>query len=160
MIVLAATFVLVILDQWTKFLVRSNFDVYETYPVIEGFFHLTYITNDGMAFGINFPGGFYIFTTASVIMTFVLFYYLWIERKGAVTLRLGLALILAGAIGNLIDRLVFRSVVDFLDFIFGSYHFYIFNIADSCVTVGMTLFLIYSIILQPKSKPIQDVIDL
>mgnify|MGYP002632280092 CR=1 FL=1 len=159
MIVLLLTFVVVLLDQWTKYLIRIKMELFESIPVIDGFFHLTYVTNDGMAFGINFPGGFYIFTAASLIMTGVLVYYLWIEKEGSIILRLALAFILGGAVGNLIDRVFLRSVVDFLDFIFGSYHFYIFNIADSSVTVGMILFLFYSFIIHPKENPQPNLIE-
>ncbi len=152
MIVLLVTVFLVILDQGTKYLIRHNLDLFESVPVIDGFFHLTYVTNDGMAFGINFPGGFYLFTIASIIMSVVLLMYLWSERNSHFLLRFSLALILSGAIGNLIDRLWFRSVVDFLDFIIGGWHFYIFNIADSGVTVGMILFLFYSFFIEPRVK--------
>ncbi|MFQ6604827.1 MAG: signal peptidase II [Fidelibacterota bacterium] len=152
MIVLLVTVFLVVLDQGTKYLIRNNLDLFESVPVIDGFFHLTYVTNDGMAFGINFPGGFYLFTVASIIMSIVLIIYLWTERRSHIMLRLSLALILSGALGNLIDRLWFRSVVDFLDFIFAGWHFYIFNIADSGVTVGMILFLFYSFIIEPRLK--------
>ena len=65
-------------------------------------------------------------------------------------MRLSLALILAGAVGNLIDRLLFGQVVDFFDFMIGDYHWYIFNVADSAVTIGMILFLYFSFIIQPK----------
>ena len=159
MIVLLATAAIVILDQWTKYLVRIKMELFESIPVIKGFFHLTYVTNDGMAFGINFPGGFYFFTAASIIMTGVLSYYLWMEKNGHLLLRISLAFILGGAIGNLIDRIVFGSVVDFFDFIFGTYHFYIFNIADSSVTVGMTLFVIYSFFFHPKEKLQPELIE-
>jgi len=159
MIVLFFTCAVVIVDQWTKFLVRTQFELYESKTVIDGFFQLTYVTNDGMAFGLNFPGGFYLFTTASVVMTIVLFYYLWKEKSNNLLLRISLALILGGAIGNLIDRVILHSVVDFFDFIFGTYHFYIFNVADSSVTVGMILFLVYSFFLQPKEKLVTNLIE-
>ena len=65
-------------------------------------------------------------------------------------MRLSLALILAGAIGNLIDRLLFGKVVDFFDFMIGNYHWYIFNVADTAVTIGMILYLYFSFFVQPK----------
>jgi signal peptidase II len=61
--------------------------------------------------------------------------------------KFGLALILSGAIGNLVDRIIYGKVVDFLDFMIGDFHWYIFNVADSAVTIGMTLFIYHSVIL-------------
>jgi signal peptidase II len=133
-------------------------DLYETIPVINNFFHLTYISNDGMAFGINFPGGIYVFTAASFILTIILIGYLWYERKGHILLRIALSLIIAGAIGNFIDRALFKEVVDMFDFEFWGWHFYIFNVADSAVTVGMVFYLIYSFILQPKLEKIKSAV--
>ncbi len=152
MIVLTISFLIVIIDQISKYLVRSSMELHETIPLIKNFFHLTYVSNDGMAFGINFPGGIYIFTVASFILTIFLIGYLWYERNGHILLRIGLALIIAGAIGNFIDRLMFKEVVDMFDFIFWGYHWYIFNVADSAVTVGMILYLAYSFFLQPKTQ--------
>lgn len=133
-------------------------ELHETIPLIDNFFHLTYVSNDGMAFGINFPGGIYIFTVVSFILTIFLIGYLWHERNGHILLRIGLALIIAGAIGNFIDRLLFKEVVDMFDFEFWGWHFYIFNVADSAVTVGMIFYLIYSFILQPKLDKIKSAV--
>ena len=69
-------------------------------------------------------------------------------------LRISLLCILAGAIGNLIDRIIFGTVVDFLDFMIGGYHWYVFNIADSSVTVGMCLYILFSVKYQSKDKPL------
>jgi signal peptidase II len=129
-------------------------DLYDSITIIDNFFHLTYISNDGMAFGINFHGGIYFFTAVSFILTIILIIYLWSERKSQLLLRISLALIIAGAIGNFIDRALYREVVDMFDFEFWGWHFYIFNVADSCVTIGMVLYLIYSLILQPKQQKI------
>jgi len=142
--VLLVSAAIVILDQVTKVFTRNSLELYQSVPVIKNFFHLTYVTNDGIAFGINIPGGNYLFTIVAVLLTGVLSWYLWQSRNKALLLRLSLAVILAGAVGNLVDRVVYGKVVDFLDFMIGSYHWYIFNIADSAVTVGMGLFLYYS----------------
>lgn len=158
MSVLAVSFLLVIIDQVSKYLVRSSMELYDSIPIIDNFFHLTYISNDGMAFGLNFPGGIYFFTAASFILTVILVVYLWHERDSHILLRIALAFIIAGAIGNFIDRAAFKEVVDMFDFEFWGWHFYIFNIADSCVTVGMVLYLIYSLILQPKHKEIKSTV--
>ena len=120
--------------------------------MIQIFFHFTYITNDGMAFGINFPFGYYIFTSVSVLLTLFLFWYLWSVRTHSIVIRLGISFIIAGAIGNLIDRIFLGAVIDFLDFMIGNFHWYVFNLADSYVTVGMVLVLVDSIILEKKRE--------
>lgn len=148
--ILLVSAVVVVIDQITKVLTRTYLDLYDSVPVIKNFFHLTYVTNDGMAFGINFPGGIYVFSVISIILTGFIFVYLWKEKHNHFLMRLSLALILAGAIGNLIDRLLFGKVVDFFDFMIGNYHWYIFNVADSSVTIGMAVFLYFSFFIQPK----------
>lgn len=152
MIVLWVTGLIFIIDQFTKHLVRTEMSQNESIPVIQNFFHFTYVTNDGMAFGINFPYGIYFFSLVSIFLTIYLFYYLWREKDGHILLRISLALIIAGALGNLIDRVFFGKVVDFLDFMIGSYHWYIFNIADSSVSIGMVLFLFYNLFIHRKAS--------
>ena len=153
--VLFVSAVLVLADQISKTIVVRTMSLYETVPVIQNFFHFTYITNDGMAFGIDFPFGYYNFSGESILLTLFLFWYLWSVRNDFIMIRLGLAMIIAGAIGNLIDRLLLGEVIDFLDFMIGDFHWYIFNLADSYVTIGMTLILIDGIILEKKRKIVQ-----
>ena len=148
--ILFVSSILVLTDQLSKFMVRKTMLLYESIPVIPEFFHLTYVTNDGMAFGINFPFGIYIFSTISIIFTIFLFWYLWTIKDQGIIIRTGVGLIIAGAIGNLIDRVFLGEVVDFLDFMIGNYHWYVFNLADSFVTVGMGFILYDSLILERK----------
>ena len=150
--VLFVSAILVLADQISKTIVVKTMSLYESIPVIQNFFHFTYITNDGMAFGINFPFGYYIFTSVSVLLTLFLFWYLWSVRTHSIVIRLGISFIIAGAIGNLIDRIFLGSVIDFLDFMIGNFHWYVFNLADSYVTVGMVLVLVDSIILEKKRE--------
>ena len=91
----------------------------------------------------------------SVLLTVFLFFYLWSVKNHSIVIRLGLALIIAGAIGNSIDRLFLCEVIDFLDFMIGDFSWYIFNLADSYVTVGMVLILIDSILLEKKREKAQ-----
>ena len=154
--ILFVSVLLVFADQISKILIRINMSLYESIPVITNFFNLTYVTNDGMAFGINFPFGIYIFSTISLIFTIFLFWYLWTIKDSGIVIRTGVALIIAGAIGNLIDRIFLGSVVDFLDFMIGSYHWYVFNFADSYVTVGMGFILYDSFFLEPKKENKSD----
>jgi len=148
--ILFVSTIMVLTDQISKTVVRNTMSLYESIPVIPEFFHLTYVTNDGMAFGINFPLGIYVFSVISIIFTGFLFWYLWSIKDDEIVVRTGVALILAGAIGNLIDRIFLGEVVDFLDFMIGDFHWYVFNVADSCVTVGLGFVLYDSLILNRK----------
>tara|TARA_B100000131_G_scaffold114352_2_gene111334 strand:+ start:5669 stop:6142 length:474 start_codon:yes stop_codon:yes gene_type:complete len=139
---------IVIFDQWTKITIKNSFQLYQSKPIIENFFHLTYVTNDGMAFGLGFPGGRHVLLVITILLTGFIIGLLWKEKNGHPLLKYGLALILSGAIGNLIDRAVYGKVVDFIDIMIGDFHWYIFNIADSSVTIGMVLFIIHSFIFE------------
>ena len=150
--ILFVSVLLVFTDQISKILIRINMTLYESIPVITNFFNITHVTNDGMAFGINFPFGIYIFTTISLIFTIFLFWYLWTIKDSGIVIRTGVALIIAGAVGNLIDRIFLGEVVDFLDFMIGNYHWYVFNFADSYVTVGMGFILYDSFFIEPKKE--------
>ena len=144
---------IVALDQWSKLMIKTSYNLYQSEPIIEGFFYFTYVTNDGMAFGLSFPGGKTILLIVTVILTGVIMWMLWKEKNGHNLIRYGLTLILAGAIGNMIDRILYGKVVDFLDIMIGSFNWYIFNVADSAVTSGMILFILHTIIVGEK-KPV------
>ena len=126
-------------------------NLYQSIPVINDFFYLTYVTNDGMAFGLSLPGGQFTLATLSIIMTFVLVYFFWLEKNSHYVMKLSLSLIISGALGNLIDRILAGKVIDFIHIKIGSYwEWYIFNIADTSVTIGMILFIFHSFYLQEK----------
>ena len=156
--VLFITALIITADQISKLLIKSTMTLYDVIPVIPGFFQLNYITNKGMAFGINLPVGISFFSGISLIITCFLVWILWCERKNNLLMRISLALILGGAIGNLIDRILFGEVVDFFDFMIGDFHWYIFNIADSAVTVGIILMLFYSFLFKPKVQPTHSIV--
>mgnify|MGYP000604407689 CR=1 FL=1 len=156
--VLFITALIITADQISKSLVKSTMTLYDVVPVIPGFFQLNYITNKGMAFGINFPVCISFFSGISLIITCFLVWILWCERKNNLLMRISLALILGGAIGNLIDRILFGEVIDFFDFMVGDFHWYIFNIADSAVTVGIILMLFYSFLFKPKVQPKHNIV--
>ena len=140
--------VIVVLDQWSKWAIKTSFNLYQSKPVIQDLLHFTYVTNDGMAFGLSFPGGRHVLLILTILLTGFIIGFLWKEKNGHPLIKYGLALILSGAIGNLIDRLLYGKVVDFLDLMIGDFHWYIFNIADSSVTIGMILFIIHSIYIE------------
>lgn len=152
--------VLVILDQVTKGVVQSKFYVGETLPIIDGFFNLTYVRNPGAAFG--FLAGAHknirevLFLYIPVLACFWLIWLIWTERHKSLILGLSYSLILAGAMGNLIDRFSMRYVVDFLDFYWRGNHFPAFNVADSAITVGGVLLAIDFLLLHAKKSSTQQ----
>jgi len=170
-LILAITASVVILDQVTKFLVKNLMNYREPISIIGDFFQFRYIENPGMAFGIQMENKF-LFTLLSIGATIVVFIYLYKMRNEKIMLVLALSFILGGAIGNLIDRLLYGRVVDFLDFEFFdisipefSFLFInfpgfdltrwpIFNIADSSVTIGM--FIVAWMIFFVKDLPKQE----
>mgnify|MGYP001180118187 FL=1 len=144
---------IVALDQWSKWKIKTSYDLYHSEPIIQDFFHFTYVTNDGMAFGLSFPGGKQVLLFVTLALTGVIIWMLWKEKNSHNLIRYGLSFILAGAIGNMIDRVLYGKVVDFLDIMIGDFHWYIFNVADSAVTTGMILFILHTILIGEK-KPI------
>ena len=149
---------IVALDQWSKWMIKTSYNLYQSEPIIEGFFYFTYVTNDGMAFGLSFPGGKTILLIVTIILTGVIMWMLWKEKNGHNLIRYGLTLILAGAIGNMIDRILYGEVVDFLDIMIGNFNWYIFNVADSAVTSGMILFILHTIIVGEKKTCFRRII--
>jgi signal peptidase II len=133
--------IVVALDQITKYLALTYINPYDSFKILP-FLHLVLVTNKGAAFGIFKHIGSSFFIAASVIaIIFVI--YLMIRGKED---HLGLSLILGGAIGNLIDRILYGSVVDFIDLSIGKYHWPAFNIADSALSVGVTIILLNNLL--------------
>ncbi len=153
--------VLVVLDQVTKVLVKTSMMLGESHPMIGNIVNLTFVENPGMAFGISWGDGKLILTLLTIVIAGVLVWYLRQIANGHWAPRLAVTLILAGAVGNLIDRalygfifgeapLFYGRVVDFIQVDIPDItwlgdvhtHFPVFNIADSCVTVGVLLLLL------------------
>lgn len=136
--------VLVILDQATKLYVDANFRLYESVPVIHGFFHLTYIRNKGAAFGILADSAVRIpfFITVSIVAMLGILWYIKHLRNDQKLALVSLSLVFSGALGNLIDRIRLGEVIDFLDVFWKTYHWPAFNVADSAITIGVTLLCI------------------
>ncbi len=149
--VVFVTLVLIIADQWSKILIQQKFYLGESIPIIKNFFNFTYVQNPGAAWGMGGQADTWLrhilFRYLPVIFCFFIIYLIYKSFKEAFHLTLAYTLILAGAIGNLIDRFRLDYVVDFLDFYYGNWHFPAFNIADSAITVGGCL-LVYDVILQ------------
>jgi signal peptidase II len=131
---------IVCLDQVSKLAVQGSLKIYESVPIIEGFFNLVHVRNRGMAFGfMNRPDmnfGFWILVSATVLAIIMLLFWFYRMEDENNWMTLGLSLILGGALGNLIDRVRLHEVIDFLDVYVGSYHWPAFNVADAAITVG------------------------
>ncbi len=147
---LVSAVLLVAADQLIKYLVLENLTKVATLPLIDGVLHLTYVENRGAAFGI-FQGQRWILigVTALVLLAAIVFLL-----SGKLTERLmiwGVALIISGGIGNLIDRIARGFVVDYVDF--RLINFYVFNLADACVCIGVGLVMLYLLFIEPmKAK--------
>lgn len=132
-----------LLDQLTKYAVVSALSQYEAIEAVPGYFNLVYYRNAGAAFGIlNKAGDFgkFILLGISAVAIVVIASLASSSRDRLYTI--GLSLIAGGAAGNLIDRALYGSVVDFLDFHIGSLHWPAFNVADSAISVGVAFALL------------------
>lgn len=137
----------IIFDQLAKTAILHKLPLYRSVAIIPGFFSLTHIQNPGGAFG--FLAGQsssvrnLIFLAISSLAVCLILYFYRHTPKTHPLLATGFALIFGGALGNLIDRVRFGQVVDFLDFYIGNYHWPAFNIADSAISVGVAIFLFH-----------------
>lgn len=136
-------------DQLTKSAVVNALHLYESREIIPGLFNLVYVTNSGAAFsmlaGQHSPWRHYFFLTIGILALIGLTLANWKLRQVNRLYSWPLALIAGGAAGNLVDRLRFGSVIDFLDFYLGNLHWPAFNLADSAICVGAGLFLLINI---------------
>ena len=140
------TSLVLIIDQVTKLLVRSNMSLEQSIPA-EGFFRLTFVTNTGGIFGILANQTLLIILTAAVGIAALLLYYRYpLFQDGLV--KVGLGLLLGGAIGNLIDRIYLEGVVDFIDI--GAWP--VFNLADSAIVIGIIILAYFSLSRYRKRK--------
>jgi|SRR5690625_1280232 len=138
------------MDQLTKCLVIQKMDLYESIPIIDHFFYITSHRNAGAAWGI-LQGQMVFFYIVTIFVIIGLVYYMEKYARNNKLTAVSLSLILGGAIGNFIDRLLRQEVVDFLDVMIFKYDFPIFNVADSCLVIGVILIFIATI-MEEKSK--------
>jgi lipoprotein signal peptidase len=143
--------VAVILDQLTKWLVATRMAEFEEIPVISGFFSLQYVHNTGAAFGMLKNARWFFVGVAAAAVIGILYYLRQPEARHPL-LRVSLGLIMGGAVGNMIDRILNGRVVDFLLFYWRDYYFPNFNVADICVTVGVGLLFLYLLLSERASK--------
>jgi signal peptidase II len=145
---------IVLCDQASKLWIVNHFTLYESLPVLPGFFNLTYLTNTGAAFGIlagQHAQWRHVFFVGVALVALVVIVVMYLRlREESFFYELSLGFIAGGAMGNLVDRIRVGSVVDFLDVYIGSHHWPAFNVADSAISVGVAIFLVYSFFFEGK----------
>jgi len=160
MVIFLLPILVFILDQWSKFWVKTNLEQYEPLNVIGHYVRFTYCENSGMAFGIQLGNYVHLLTVISILFTFYIIYYLYINLESEWLVKLSIAFILGGALGNIYDRVFMfldpenvGGVIDFIDVGLSlKTRWYIFNIADSAITVGIILYFIHSIFFENKAE--------
>jgi len=136
------------LDQASKYIIKAKMTIYQSIPVIKGFFSITHIENSGISFGMFNNGSnevkrWILVSAVSIAMAAIFVYWLR-NRTRDKLFDISWGLILGGAAGNLADRVSTGRVTDFLEFSFRAWSFPVFNIADTCVTIGVTLIIIHT----------------
>ncbi|PMC38362.1 signal peptidase II [Bacillus sp. UMB0899] len=142
---------IIIIDQLTKWLIVKNMEIGDHIPVIENFLYITSHRNRGAAWGI-LQGQMWFFYIITAIVIVGLIYYIQKHTKQNVVMGVALGFMLGGAIGNFIDRLFRKEVVDFINTYIFSYDFPIFNIADSALCIGVGLLFIHMLFFEGKKK--------
>ncbi len=137
-------FAVLSLDRIAKYYFSKQLILNQSLPVVKNIFHLTLVHNTGAAFGI-FKGQTYFFIIISLLAIFLIYRYLRLKQGSSMILRVALTLMLSGTLGNLVDRIKFGYVVDFLDFRIWP----VFNIADSSITIGAIL-LAFTLLRRPS----------
>lgn len=136
-------------DQLTKMMIMDSFHLYESKVVIQGLLNLVYVTNTGAAFSmfadVESPLKHYFFLVVGIVAIIGLSVANYLFRKESVWNRIAFACIAGGAAGNLIDRIRYGSVVDFIDVYIGNYHWPAFNVADSAICIGAAILIILAI---------------
>ncbi|MFJ8066337.1 signal peptidase II [Psychrobacillus sp. NPDC096426] len=136
--------IVIALDQWTKWLIVKNMEFGERIPILDPYIALLSHRNRGAAWGM-LEGQFGLFTIITVIVIIGIIYYFHKEAKGKPIFQVGLMMLLGGAIGNFIDRLWRKEVVDFVDVLIPiiNYDFPIFNVADAALSIGVVMVIIF-----------------
>lgn len=137
---------IVVIDQITKALVRAKVPLHESVRIVPGFLDFTHVRNTGAAFGflnlVDFPFKTLVLAVVATVALIAVALYASSLGHHQRLARIGLALIIGGAAGNLIDRLVEGSVVDFVDVYWRTYHFWAFNVADSAISIGVAVMIL------------------
>ncbi len=151
MLVLLLGLIVLVLDQLTKQAVRDHLLYGESHPIIEGFFNLVYVRNDGAAWNILSGHGLILILISVAVLVLLLVYRSSFLQE-QLSHRILLGLLIGGIAGNLVDRIRFGWVTDFLDFQFGSYHYPSFNVADSSICIAIGLYVITNLLSSKEGK--------
>ncbi|WP_213469120.1 signal peptidase II [Paenibacillus dendritiformis] len=144
-----------LIDQGTKWVIATRLTLYEQIPVIGNFFLITSHRNTGAAFSILEDQRWFFVIVTIIVASGIIWYMYKIRHQQGHILPVGLSLILGGALGNFLDRLLTGEVVDFLQFNFGSYTFPIFNVADMGITIGVGLVLLDAMLSVKREKALE-----
>ena len=128
-------------DQFTKHLISSSMQLGQSQEIINNFFYFTYAHNTGVAWGM-LAGHLWLFIIVALVSAVLMIVFFMKTRRNEVLTRFGLVLTFAGMAGNLIDRVVYGYVRDFIDVVIFNYNFPIFNVADMAVVIGVILIII------------------
>ncbi|GIP41963.1 lipoprotein signal peptidase [Paenibacillus sp. J45TS6] len=156
MIYYVIALIIFLVDQGSKWLVKTNMDLGQEISVIGDFFYITSHRNRGAAFGILQDQRWFFIVVTIIVVIALVWYIQKIKSQPDKLLPLALSLVLAGAIGNFLDRLLMGEVVDFFKFNFGSYTFPIFNVADSAIVVGVALIILDTLLESRREKQRED----
>jgi signal peptidase II len=151
MLVLLLGLVILFLDQLTKQWIRSSYTYGDSHPIIEGLFNLVYVRNDGAAWNI-LSGHSIILILVSVVVLVLLIIYRRSFLQEQFSHKILLGLMVGGIVGNLIDRIRFGWVTDFLDFHIGTHHWPAFNVADSAICIAVALYIITNMLEEHSKK--------
>ncbi|KPU45122.1 lipoprotein signal peptidase [Oxobacter pfennigii] len=138
----AIIILIIVLDQATKYIISGAIPLNDSVTVIDGFFYISHVLNKGAAWSILQNKRYFFIVTTVLVCIFIAYYLFRLRNK---IVRTALSFIMGGAIGNLTDRIMTGSVVDFLEFHFGTYIFPVFNVADIFIVTG-TILLAYCIL--------------
>ena len=138
----------IVLDQWTKWLVEVHLPHHAAQPLIPGFLNLTHVRNTGVAFGLfaaqGVGGGSWLLTVLGLAALAAVGIYFWFAPPRDRLLLIALSLVVGGAVGNLLDRMTSGAVTDFIDVYVGTHHWPSFNVADSAISIGIVLMAVDS----------------
>ncbi len=138
----------IVADQWTKWLVELHLPHHVAQPIVPGFFNLTHVRNTGVAFGLFAASGMstsWVLTALGLLALAAVGVYFFLASPHDRGLLVALALVVGGAVGNLIDRVSSGAVTDFIDVYVGIHHWPSFNVADSAISIGIVLMAIDSL---------------
>ena len=140
--IIISSIILLIIDIVIKLIISNKLIFNESICIINNFFYITYVKNTGVAWSI-LSGKINLIIVITLIIISVLIIYIFNKKSSSVLEIISYSMILSGSIGNLIDRIIYGYVIDYLDFNILGYNYPIFNFADMCIVIGIILILIF-----------------